>query len=92
LVFGWKAQAKDNDLVLRTVPTTRPANAFFWISQDLEVRCFTVTGLSETAQWAATDTELWIGEPFGFYLWDEIAALWEEPRPKEKPKPAGGKP
>jgi len=95
--------ARVNDLVLLTSASWKPANALFWISSDLaQVRCFlmdelqeklaTSSGLKKATHVEVTDDALWLREPFGYILWQDLLAL-EEPgergAPGEAPPPPG---
>ena len=83
-----QASAVGNNLFLVTSTGWKPANAVFWVSSDLrQARCFSVDKLAERAPTAshferylrlvATDDALWLGEPFGYILWEELLALKE---------------
>lgn len=76
--------SRDNELVMLTSLRRRPANALIWLSEDLkESRCFLLPELhGKASQGAAslgsrrklvvTDDALWIAEPLGYYLWEEL--------------------
>ncbi len=86
--------SRDNELVILTTSQRRPPNAVFWLSEDLkESRCFLLPELSGAAGRSAssgwrrklvvTDDALWIAEPLGYYLWDELLSE-ENPSPENE--------
>ena len=90
-----RASAAGNDLLLVTNTGWKPANAVFWVSSDLrQARCFAVDKLAEKAPGASsfdkyirlafTDDALWLREPFGYILWQDLLAL-EEPGERDAP-------
>jgi hypothetical protein len=95
--------ARVNDVVLVTSASWKPANALFWISSDLaQVRCFlmdelqeklaTSSGLKKATHVEVTDDALWLRDPLGYILWQDLLAL-EEPggrgAPGKAPPPPG---
>ncbi|MGC8917637.1 MAG: hypothetical protein ACP5NF_11740 [Thermoanaerobaculum sp.] len=73
----WHAWARGQDLVLLTTPFTKPASAVLvYRGADREIPCFTFNDVVKgDPVIAVTDDALWLAEPFGYFLWEELEEL-----------------